>query len=47
MVMAKVQGEAGDVAGATHQLKLVEARERSAGFLLLALKADATTRLFE
>jgi len=43
-VLAKVQGESGDVPGATRQLKLVEARERSAGFLLLARKADTTVR---
>jgi tetratricopeptide (TPR) repeat protein len=46
MVLAKVQGEAGDMASATQQLKLVEARARSAGFLLLARKADASTRLW-
>jgi len=46
MVRAKVRGEAGDVPGATHQLSLVEEQERSAGFLLLARKADATTRFW-
>jgi DNA-binding winged helix-turn-helix (wHTH) protein/tetratricopeptide (TPR) repeat protein len=46
MAQAKVRGEAGDVTGATHQLKSVEAHERNAGFLLLARKADATTRLW-
>ena len=46
MALAKVQGEGGDAAGATHRLKLVEARERNAGFLLLARKADATTRMW-
>jgi tetratricopeptide (TPR) repeat protein len=46
MADAKVQGEGGDAAGATRQLKLVEARERNAGFLLLARKADAATRIW-
>jgi eukaryotic-like serine/threonine-protein kinase len=43
-VLAKVQGDGGDVVLATKQLKLLKTRERSAGFLLLARKADATTR---
>ena len=46
MVLTTLQGEAGDVAGATRQLRLVEARERRAGLLLLARKADKTTRLW-
>jgi DNA-binding winged helix-turn-helix (wHTH) protein/tetratricopeptide (TPR) repeat protein len=45
-VLAKLQGEGGDVGGATKQLQLIEVRERSAGFLLLARKTHATTRLW-
>jgi len=46
MGLSRVQEEDGDVAGATRQLKLVEAQERSAGFQLLARKANAATRLW-
>jgi len=44
MALAKVRRELGDKSGATHQLKSVEEQGRSAGFLLLARKADATRR---
>ena len=46
IALAQVQGEAGDVIGAIQQLKSVEARARSAGFLLVARKADAYTGLW-
>jgi tetratricopeptide (TPR) repeat protein len=42
--LAEVEGAGGDVAGATQQLKVLEGRERSPGFLLLARKAVATTQ---
>jgi hypothetical protein len=45
MVRAKAQAEAGDLTGATKQLKLLEARERSAGQLLRARKTNSTAKV--
>jgi len=44
IVLAEVQGETGERAGAIHNLKLVTDRARSSGLLLRARKADTTAR---
>ena len=41
LILADMQSESGDKAGASRQLSLLEARERNAGLLLLARKTNA------
>ena len=41
MIIADIQAKSGDKAGASRKLGLLEARERSAGLLLLARKTNS------
>jgi hypothetical protein len=41
MTLAEIQSASGDAAGASKQMKLLAARERSTGLLLLANKTSA------
>jgi hypothetical protein len=41
MTLAEIQRASGDAAGASKQMKLLAARERSTGLLLLARKTSA------